>query len=170
VSYRDDLDAALSRIHALEERLAEAHRDSGKVALDEATERFERSAKELEQASETLSAENARMAVALAEVQKQHREAKSELEELRAKFHGVVPTRRKHRRYLSLVDHNRQSRSRSYGDRRAGVSCPTCLFFDEEVELVNMGTSSQFEGAGERFSGVVCPKCGYSGRKREAPQ
>jgi rubrerythrin len=164
VSYRDELDAALSRIHALEAELAQAHKDAGLDQLELARQRFEDNAKKLKQASATLSTENATMAQALTDLQNEHQSALHELKELRAKFYGVVPASPRRRGRPTLVDYNRQLPEYSYAERRAGVSCPACAFFEEDVEMVYMGSSSQMSN--ENFSGVVCPKCGHAGRKR----
>jgi len=107
VAYRDDLTAAMARIHALQDQLASEGTVDEQVA-------------ELRARNLQLEREIARL--------------KREVEDLSERLYGRV-ARAEVARMRSLPDHNRQWASRLNG-LCAAVVCPSCLATGERVEMV----------------------------------
>lgn len=136
MAYRDDLEAAMARIAALEEELAVA---GGKD--DQRAQLVER-AKELEEALAT---------------------ARFEISQLSEKLYGrPTPDERAGMRPLAVSNRSRPTRIEG---EPMGVLCPACIALGERVEMVRPKATGLADLAGVAIA-VVCPACATLGLRR----
>ncbi len=177
MAYRDDLEAALARIDALERELSEA-RDAAAGRASEALGEARRTIADLEAklADATAAAERA------AERHDRTRKLREERDHLRAERDQLAeklraadesrrrkPDRPRAEDYAPrpLFEHNR-SRAPIDGGAGAGVLCPECLGAGLRVEM-RRDLGFAVLTAQERdlhLTNVACPRCLFTGLLR----
>lgn len=153
MGYREDLEAAMARVAALESELKRARGG-------EAQERLRQATAELDSARQRAQALEAELSAARRKLEALERERRKELRE---RARGDKPSGNEQVRGLrSLFDHNRGQAPLS--GKGAGVLCPRCLAAGERVELKQGKLTMRM--AQEHAKQVWCPRCAEVGWKR----
>jgi len=154
MGYREDLEAAMAHVAALESELARAQRGSMEQELT-------RLSSERDGAREQVAKLEKELAEATRKVEAAETERRKQIRDQLKKDSREQP--RSIKAMKSLFDHNRSCPPLT--GPGAGVLCPPCLGAGERVELIRGKTTLGMSS--ERAQSVFCPRCGHQGWMRE---
>jgi hypothetical protein len=155
MGYREDLEAAMARVAALE---SELRRAQDGAAAEAAEEQLRQASAERDSARKRASELEKALTRAQRRLEKLEQERRKELREQAREEKPPVSIKG----MPSLFDHNRSQAPLS--GQGAGVLCPRCLAAGERVEM-KVGKLG-IRMAQEHVQQVWCPRCAEVGWKR----